>query len=190
MGYELREIDPNGIYHVICKGNNGGPLVFDKVDCDNLRDELGKVALKYEWDIFAWCLVINHYHVLMRTPKGGFSEGFQELNGNHSRRTNRRNDRRDHLFRHRPYAVPVLSEAHFGIVVLYISLNPVAAGLCPNARAWKYGSYRALVGHEPAPRWLALREVLRSFGSQPEEARRALVGLVEGGPVLVSNTNA
>jgi hypothetical protein len=130
----------------------------------------------------------THYHVLLRPPNGGFSEGFQEINGNHSRRTNRRHDRRDHLFRNRPFSKPVLTDAHFLATILYITMNPVVAGLCRHPRAWPHGSYRALVGLDPAPPWLAVDDVLRFFGPTAERARLGFADIVRTRHLLVSDT--
>src|SRR3954464_14530953 len=99
MGYPTREIDPKLVYHVTCRGNNRGRIVWDRYDYESLASELARVAARYRWDVHSWCFLTNHYHLLLRTPFGGFSDGFQTMNGNHARRTNRRHDRRDHLFR-------------------------------------------------------------------------------------------
>jgi putative transposase len=188
MGRELRIIDPDTIYHEISNGNNWGTIAFDRVDFESLERELDRAATKFQWEVFGWAFLSTHYHVLLRTPKGGFSQGFQEMNGNHARRTNARHDRRDHLFRHRPFCRPVLSDAHFITVTAYIALNPVLAGLCAQPLAWPYGSYRALLGKAPAPPWLRVEKVLGFFGNAPEAARLELARLVSGRQLLVSNT--
>lgn len=188
MGRDLRAIDNDRIYHVMCRGNNRGPLVWDRHDYESLVGELSRTATQFRWDVLAWCLLPNHYHVLMRTPFGGFSDGFQVLNGSHARRTNRRHGRSDHLFRNRPVSIEVSSDAHLVTAILYIARNPVAAGLCANADAWPWGSYRATIGAEPAPRWLVVAEVQSFFGRTPEAARSELARLVRDGHLPVSDT--
>jgi REP element-mobilizing transposase RayT len=188
VGRELRIIDPKSTYHAVSNGNNGGRLVLDRIDCEIFLEELGKAATRYEWEVFSWCLLTTHWHIVLRTPKGGFSEGFQGINGNHSRRTNRRHDRRDHLFRNRPYCEPVVSEAHFVGSIVYVARNPVAAGICTNAAAWPHGSYRALAGLDPAPSWLAVDRVLPLFGRTAEVGRRGFARIVHNGHLLVSDT--
>jgi REP element-mobilizing transposase RayT len=188
MGRDLRHIDPEYPYHVGSNGNNRGPLVLDRTDCLIYREELNRVATKYEWKVFSWCLMPTHTHVILQTTQEAFSAGFQELNGNHSRRTNARHDRRDHTFRHRPWADAIVSDAHLVAAVLYVARNPLAAGIVRNAAAWPYGSYRAIMGLEPAPRWLAVEDVLQLFGRDMAEARRTFATLVHAGLVLVSNT--
>ena len=188
MGRELRIVDREAIYHVTSRGNNRGRIVWDRHDCDAFAAELASVATKYRWDVFAWCLMPNHHHVALRAPEDGLSAGFQELNGNHARRTNRRHGRVDHLFRNRFRWVHVLSAAHLMGSLLYIARNPLEAGLCRHAREWRYGSYRAVAGHEPEPRWLVVDQVLRLFGPTPEQARLEFERLVHGGHVPVSDT--
>ena len=133
-------------------------------------------------------LLSNHYHVLLRTPLGGFSDGFQLINGSHSRRTNYRHGRTDHLFRNRPHSVAVRSEAHLAVAILYIARNPVEAGLCRTAEEWSFGSYRALAGLEPAPSWLAVRDVHALFGIDTTNARAELARLVRNEHLPVSDT--
>jgi putative transposase len=188
MGRELRAIDPDYPYHAVSNGNNGGPLVLDRVDCRIFREELDRVATKYEWKVFSWCLMTTHHHIVLQTTQEGFSAGYQELNGNHSRRTNRRHGRRDHTFRHRPFAEEIVSEAHLVAAILYVARNPLAAGMVMDAAAWPHGSYRAIVGLEPAPAWLAVDDVLRLFGRDVAEARRTFANLVHARHLLVSNT--
>jgi REP element-mobilizing transposase RayT len=190
VGYDLRDIDPDCVYHVNCRGCNRGPIAWDRHDYASLFAELDRAAMRYGWDVFAWCFMPNHHHEVLRTPHGGFSEGFQLMNGVHSRRTNRRHGRTDHLFRHRPRAKLVDSDAYFAGVVPYVLRNPVAAGLCEDAAAWPYSSYRATMGLEPAPPWLRVEEVLSYYGSNPTAARAEFARIVREGPVPVSNTSA
>jgi putative transposase len=188
VGRDLRAIDPDSVYHATCRGSNRGPIVWDVADCESFYRELDRVATKYDWTVLSWCLMPNHHHFILRTTQSGFSDGFQQLNGNHSRRTNRRHGRSDHLFRHRPRTEHIASTAHLLNAVLYVARNPLAAGLCARAESWRYGSYRALAGLEPAPPWLAIDEVLAYFGSTRAEAARAFAERVHDGHDPVSNT--
>jgi hypothetical protein len=124
----------------------------------------------------------------LRTPHGGFSAGFQKINGNHSRRTNRRYERCAHLFENRPWDKALRGPAHLVGSILYTLRNPLDAGLCSRASAWRYSSYRASVGLDPAPPWLAIDELLPLFGHTPSGARRGLTELVNYGQALVSDT--
>jgi REP-associated tyrosine transposase len=188
VGRDLRVIDNEHIYHAVCRGSNRGPIAWDRHDYDSLTAELAKAAKRHCWQVLAWCFLPNHYHVLLRTPQGGFSSGFQVMNGSHSRRTNRRHGRSDHLFRNRPRTIEVASDAHLVAAILYVARNPVAAGLSPRAGAWPFSSYRATVGKAEAPAWLAVAEVLELFGPTPQRARSELARLVHNEHLLVSDT--
>ena len=188
MGRELRVIDPHLPYHVITRGNNGGALVYDLVDIHLFVDELGRVATKHHWEVWAWCLMTTHFHIVARTPEGALSCGMQELNGNHSRRTNRRHDRSGHLVQNRFFSVAVDSDAYAVSSVVYVVRNPVKAGLCETPAAWPACSYRATAGLEPAPRWLAVDAVLALFGKDRERAVRAYCDYVHSGHLPVSDT--
>ena len=170
------------------RGNNRGLITFDGTDRANLRGQLAAAATKHEWEIFAWCLMPNHYHVVLRAPEGAASSGFQELNGNHARRTNRRHGRVGHLFQNRFYCGELASEAHLISAILYVVRNPVTAGLCEHAGLWPDSSYRATVGLERAPRWLVVDQVLKLFGSTAESGRSEFARLVRSGQRLVSDT--
>ena len=188
MGRHQRSEDPAVIYHAVSRGNNRGPIVWDHHDCASLTGELARVAAKYGWEVFAWCLMTNHYHVVLRAPFGGMSAGFQELNGNHARRTNHRYGRVGHLFHNRFFSIDVSSAAHLVASVLYVARNPLAAGLCSDAGAWPDSSYRATAGLSDAPAWLALPEVLDLFGHDTIEAQGQYARMVHFGHLPVSDT--
>jgi REP element-mobilizing transposase RayT len=188
MGRDNRGIDPESIYHVTCRGSNRGLIVFDAYDRESFCRELYRVAEKFEWEVYAWCLMPNHHHVVLRTTEQQFSDGFQQLNGNHSRRTNRRHGRSDHLFRNRPKTKELDGTAHLVSAIAYVLRNPVASGLVEHSAAWRWSSFRATVDLEPAPAWLLVDEVLELFGRDVPSARRALEGFVQNEHALVSDT--
>jgi putative transposase len=177
-------IDPDSIYHVVSCGSGRGPIVWDDRDCDSLLLDMAKAATRHLWEVFAWCVMTTHHHLVLRTPAHGFSPGFQLLNGNHARRTNRRHARNAHLFQNRPYAVEVESDAHLVAAILYVVRNPVAAGVCKHASHWPYSSYRATVGLAEPPPWLNIAALHELFGGAAEFAR-----LVHDGHLPVSDTN-
>jgi REP element-mobilizing transposase RayT len=184
----LRIIDPTAIYHVGSRGCNKAQIIWDDVDCRSFSKELAWVASRYRWSVFAWCLMPNHHHVVLRASEGGFSEGFHQLNGNYSRRTNKRHGRCDHLFKNRPWSRELESHAHLINALVYVLRNPVKAGICSWSHEWAYSSYRATVALEEAPAWLVVGEVLALFGRVPEDAIRELARLVHTDPHPVSDT--
>jgi REP element-mobilizing transposase RayT len=193
MGRALRTIDPDAVCHAGSRGSNRGLLAFDTADFESLSGELAKAADRYGWRVLAWCVMPNHTHLVLSTPRGGFSDGFREMNGNHSRRTNRRHEREAHLFKNRPWAVELMTPAHLIGAIAYVLRNPVTAELCATADEWPYSSYRASVGLAVPPRWLALHDLHALFGTDIAEARRRLDALVHEGHLAVelpvSDTN-
>ena len=188
MGRAPRVEVPGGIYHVTARGNNRGDLVWDDYDRDACTLMLGRAAEKYEWVVLAYCLMTNHYHLLVRVPRGGLSAGIRLLNGGYSRRTNVRYGRVGHLFQNRFGAVHVTRDEHLKEASRYIVLNPVRAGLCAAPAHWRWSSYRAAVGLEfPLP-FLACDELLGLFGRSPAAARSAYGAFVLDGLVPVSDT--
>jgi REP element-mobilizing transposase RayT len=181
MGRPLRAIAPDALYHAGSRGSNRQPIAFDGTDFESLVREIGKAAAKYEWHVLAWCVMPNHTHLVMSVPKGGFSDGFREINGNHSRRTNRRHGREAHLFKNRPWAIELSTPAHLIGAIAYVLRNPVAAGLVERAEDWPYSSYRASVGLAVPPEWLAIHDLLSLFGHTAADARRNLDALVHRG---------
>jgi REP element-mobilizing transposase RayT len=153
------------------RGSDRKPIVWDARDYECLCDCLHRVATRYEWEVFAWCAMPNHYHVVLRTTLNGFSRGFQVMNQTHSLRTNRRYGRSAHLFKNRPNCVEVASDAHLLGAIVYVVRNPIRAGLCERAWEWPYSSYRGTVGLEQAPAWLKVEFVLDLFGGAAEFAR-------------------
>src|SRR3954452_14130111 len=188
MGRQRRVIDRDAIYHAGSRGSNRGPIAWDGQDFNSLLGEIGRAATRHRWSVLAWCLIPNHYHLVLRTPRGGFSEGFKQINGNHSRRTNRRHERDAHLFKNRPWAFELATPAHLIGALAYVFRNPIEAGLASSPEEWPWSSYRATVGLERAPAWLALDEIRPLFGTSTGEVRASLLSLVLRGRLPVSDT--
>jgi REP element-mobilizing transposase RayT len=184
MGRDRRIIDPDSIYHVVSTGSNRSPIAWDEHDFESLVRDFSAAAVHYSWEVFAWCAMNTHHHVVVRTPADGFSPGFQALNGNHARRTNRRHEREAHLFKNRPFATRVDSDAYLVTAILYVVRNPIEAGICTRASQWPYSSYRATVGLADPPPWLNVEALHELFGGAAEFAR-----LVHDGHLPVSDTN-
>ena len=180
---------PDGIYHVGSRGNNGEILYSDDIDRMDWLRRFAKVAVKYRWLGWSYCLMGNHFHFLVQIPHCGVSKGMQELNTGYSIRTNRRHGRTGHLVRNRFYSNLIEQQSHLLEVCRYIVLNPVRAGLCASPAEWPWSSYRACAGTELAHPFLAVDRVLGLFGQSPEAARAAYRAFVRAGHVSVSDTS-
>ena len=142
---------------------------------------LGIVTAKYAWTVLAYCLMTNHFHLVLQIAEGGLSAGMQWLNGTASRATNQRHGRSAHLFRNRFSSALIETDAHLVAACRYVVLNPVRAGLCAHPDEWPWSSYRATAGLEASPAFLSDGELLRRFARSVPEARRRYVEFVADG---------
>ncbi|HXG76578.1 MAG TPA: transposase [Gaiellaceae bacterium] len=170
MGRAPRQFAPEATYHVFARGSNGQAIfVFDSDRIDFL-DCLRQVIQRAELSCLAYCLMTNHYHLVLETRDGKLSRALQTLNGRYAQRFNRRYDREAHLFKNRFGAVRQMSESQLLWTLRYTVMNPVAQGLCSAPSEWRWSSYRALAGLEPPPPFLDVRRALSYFGDTPGEA--------------------
>jgi putative transposase len=188
VAHPLRQLDPEAIYHVVSRGNNRGWIVRDAIDRAAFRSRLDRVARKYRWEAFAWCLMTTHAHFVLRAPQDCISLGMQALNSRHAQCVNRRHGRLGHLFQNRFFSVEVATDAHLISSIAYVNRNPFAAHVVEAPEDWRYSSYRAMLGLEAAPPWLAVDEILRLFGRTTATACTELASLVSSGRVPVSDT--
>ncbi len=178
-----RVIDPAAVYHVTSRGNNGCAHYLDDDDRRMFLAMLGRAVARHDWLVRAYCLMTNHYHLVVQAPLGGpaLSKGMQELNGGYSRTFNARHRRRDHLRRNRFHAEPIEEESHLLEACRYVVLNPVRAGMCETAEAWPWSSYQATAGVRPAPRFLSAGWLLELFSPDLARARERYRGFVADG---------
>src|SRR4051812_17103654 len=136
-----------GVYHVMARGNERKPIYFDDDDRRRFLELLQKVVRRYRWECLAYCLMGNHYHLVVRTPLPNISRGMRLLNGDYASRLNARYERDGHLFQGRFRSVMIRSSDHLLVALNYVLRNPIAAGYCTAAGDWPWSSYRATVGH-------------------------------------------
>jgi putative transposase len=166
-------------YHVTARAVAGGPLFRDDPDRHRFLELFGDVVARCEWSCHAYCLMSTHYHLLIRTPLPNLAIGMQRLNSCYSQEFNRRHGAEGHRFFRRYHDVMVESDSHALELLRYIALNPVRAGACDQAKSWRWGSYRALIGEAPTPTFLATPWVLSYFGNDQSRAQRRLAAFVE-----------
>jgi putative transposase len=170
MPHPLREVERGGIYHLGSRGNNRQPLYWADDDRSDFLRLIGDAARRWEWIVMTYCLMPNHFHLIVQVPQGGLSEGMQYLNGGYARRTNRRYGRTGHLFRNRFWSKLIESDDQLLGTISYVVHNPVRAGLCATPEHWRWSSHRACAGLDEPPPFLAVDSVLGLFGNRRAEA--------------------
>jgi putative transposase len=181
MTRPLRLEFPGAVYHLTSRGNARQSIFFDDTDRVTLLTVLQEVVERYRWLCHAWCLMGNHYHLLVETPDPNLSLGMRQLNGVYTRRFNKRARRVGHVFQGRFKSVIVERETHLLELCRYIVLNPVRARMVSLPEAYRWSSYRATVGLESAPPWLTTDGILSQWGGMRAAARARYVEFVREG---------
>jgi REP element-mobilizing transposase RayT len=150
-----RRIDyPGAWHHVMNRGARKTPTFRTPDDCQDFLDITGETVAKFEWELHAYALMPNHFHLLIRSLKGTLSRGMQHLQGKYTQRLNSRYRWDGPVFRGRFKNQLVTDEKHLRVLIAYIHLNPVSANLVEGVDEGDWTSYRAYMGKEPVPKWL------------------------------------
>jgi len=170
MARPLRLEFDGALYHLTARGDRGEQIYVDDNDRQEFLRLLGKVCLRFDWAVYAYCLMSNHYHIVAETRTGNLAKGMRQLNGVYTQYHNRRHGRVGHVFQGRYKAMLVQKETYLLEVCRYVVLNPVRAGMVADPADWLWSSYRAMVGRERSPAWLDVDWVLGQFGRRPTQA--------------------
>ena len=170
MARPLRIEFPGAVYHVTSRGNARQTIFIDDEDRGGFLDLLSTVVERFNWVCHAYCLMGNHYHLLIETPDGNLSKGMRELNGVCTQWFNQRYRRVGHLFQGRYKAILVEKDNHLLSLCRYVVLNPVRAGLTERPEQWKWSSYKATMGLVKRPSFLTTDWVLSQFGGRKRES--------------------
>ncbi|HEY6546935.1 MAG TPA: transposase [Vicinamibacteria bacterium] len=166
MARPLRIEFPGALYHLTSRGNARAPIFLDDDDRYRFLSLLGEAILKFRWRCYAYCLMTNHYHLVVETPESNLSRGMRQINGLYTQRFNRTHARVGHVLQGRFHGVLVERETHLLELARYVVLNPVRAGMVTAAEEYPWSSLRAVLGLTPSPAWLALDGIRAMFGSR------------------------
>jgi putative transposase len=175
----LRVEFEHAVYHAIARGNERATIFRDDRDRRWLLAGLDCVVERYGWICHAYCLMGNHFHLLIETPNANLSIGMRQLNGVYAARFNRRHGRVGHLFEGRFKAYLVEKDAYGLGVARYVVLNPVRARLCSHPGEWRWSSYRATAGLEPPPAFLTIDWLLDQVSPDRATAHARYTAFVE-----------
>lgn len=165
MARPLRLQFPGAIYHITARGNDRRPIFEGDDDCAQFLIVLASVVARYHVRCHAYCLMENHYHLLLETPEANLSLAMRQLNGVYTQGFNRRRERCGHLLQGRFGAQLVDGDAYLREVCRYIVLNPVRAGLVAHPRHWRWSSFRATAGEMSPPGFLTV-DWIRSLAGE------------------------
>jgi putative transposase len=181
MARPIRLEFSGAIYHVTARGDRREAVYEDDEDRVLFLDWLGVVAGEFNWVCHAYCLMGNHYHLVIETPDGNLSKGMRQLNGVYTQISNRRHRRGGHLFQGRYKAILVDADSYLLELTRYVVLNPVRAGMVAEPGGWPWSSYLATTGAADAPEWLATDGLLAQFGQRRAAAVKRYIKFVADG---------
>jgi len=181
MARPLRIEYAGALYHVTSRGDRREDIFFDDDDRAIWLSLFAQVCSRFNWRCHAWCLMDNHYHIVIETIEGNLSQGMRQLNGVYTQQSNRKHGLFGHLFQGRYKAILVEKESYLLELSRYVVLNPVRAGMVKNTVDWQWSSYAAMMGDALAPEWLETDRLLSQFGKSKKVARRKYNDFVREG---------
>ena len=185
MARPLRLELPGAVYHITARGDTQEAIFEDDGDRLTFLGMLAREVKQQGWLLYAYCLMGNHFHLLLETPEPNLVRGMRRLNGTYTQAFNRRYDRTGHVLQGRYKAIVVDRDGHLLELCRYVVLNPVRVGIVASPRDWPWSSYLPTAGETDCPDWLAAAPVLALLSAERPQARRAYVRFVAegvGGP--------
>lgn len=179
MARPLRIEFAGGLYHVTSRGNARQDIYADNHDRATFLNLIDRTRSRYDWYVHAYCLMSNHYHLLLETGTPTLSKGMKLLNGVYTQAFNHRHRRVGHLFQGRYKAILVDKESYLLELARYIVLNPVRARLVRSAADWKWSSYRATAGLADKTAVLTTDWILSCFSDKKTQAQEQYRNFVQ-----------
>jgi REP element-mobilizing transposase RayT len=177
---------PGALHHIIVRGINRREIFFDDSDRNNFLDRLGAILADSNTPCFAWTLMPNHLHLLLRTGTSPIATVMRRLLTGYAMSFNRRHRRHGHLFQNRYKSVLCQEDPYFLELVRYIHLNPLRSGIVQEYRkldTYPYCGHGALMG-KTEHSFQDVGYVLNSFGGKIPEARRFYQEFVKKGAAV------
>jgi putative transposase len=140
MAPPLRLEFPGVAYHITTCGNARQPVVADDTDRRRLFDALAREGTQQNWHCYTWCLMDNHYQVLIERPGENLVSGMRHLNQLYTQAFNQRQGRVGHVLQGRHKSILVEKEGHLLELCRYVVMNPVRAGMVRSVRDWRWSS--------------------------------------------------
>ncbi len=181
MARPLRIEFPGALYHVTVRGNARQDIFLDDEDRQQFLGVLARVVSRFHLLLHAYCLMDNHFHLVVETPEGNLSKAMRQLNGVYTQAFNRRHQRVGHVLQGRFKSIVVDRDSYLLELCRYVVLNPVRAKQTRKADTYPWSSYRATVGLTPRPPYLTIDWLLSQFSLQRTAAQRKYQAFVAEG---------
>ena len=172
MARPLRITFPGAFYHITSRGNEQKVVFKSKRDREKFLEYLESATRRYDALIHAYCMMDNHYHLMLETPSGNLPEIMRHINGVYTTYFNIKRKRSGHLFQGRYKAILVEIDEYAKELSRYIHLNPVRAGMVGKPEAYQWSSYPYYIGKKKAPEWLHRAFILGYFGEKESIAQK------------------
>jgi REP element-mobilizing transposase RayT len=172
MARPLRITFPGAFYHVTSRGNEQKPVFKSRRDREKFLEYLQSASERYNAIIHAFCLMDNHYHLLIETPSGNLPQIMRHINGAYTTYFNFKRARSGHLFQGRYKAILVDKDSYAKELSRYIHLNPVRAEMVKTPGVYQWSSYNAYIGKREVPDWLHRNFILAYFGKKVTSAQK------------------
>ncbi len=179
MARPLRIEYPGAFYHVTSRGNEQKDVFKSQRDREKFLEYLESATVRYGAVVHAYCLMSNHYHLLLQTPAGNLSQIMRHINGAYTTYFNIKRKRSGHLFQGRYKAILVEFDEYAMELTRYIHLNPVRVGMVARPEEYRWSSYKNYIGQAASPTWLKIETALDYFGKKKKEAMNKYRSFVE-----------
>ena len=186
MARPLRLELAGGLYHVTSRGDRREAIFLNDADRLVWLEVFAQTCKRFNWICHAWCLMDNHYHIVVETIEGNLAQGMRHLNGVYTQTFNRTHKRVGHVFQGRYKAIIVEKEGYLLELARYVVLNPLRAGMVKDIADWHWSSYAAMLGIQAKPEWLQSDWILGQFSSQRRRAINLYIDFVRAGVGLPS----
>ena len=170
MARPLRIEFPGAFYHVINRGNAGEDIYYNKRDREKFLEYLEKAVERFTIKIHVYCLMPNHYHLVVETPLPNLSQAVKWINVSYAVYFNRKRNRSGHLFQGRFKSILIEEDEYLQQLSRYVHLNPVRAGMVEDLSSYPWSSYPVFIGQNKKPAWLETDWLLSLFSKRRKTA--------------------